>query len=113
MITSQIKKYTLLILLIVILTGCPYGYKYNQGFLPTSPVNLEDFNTEYDDYNLDIPVFGTTIPVLFSSNRNSLGEEYDIIFKIFEIWFDRDDGTLTAGKADNYTSIKELVILNH
>ncbi len=83
----------------ILLTGCPHGYKYNQGFLPTSPVNLEDFNTEYDDYNPSSPTYGTTFPLLFSSNRKSQGAQYDIVSEIFEIWFDRDDGTITAGRA--------------
>lgn len=88
--------------MIVLLEGCPYGYKYDQGWLPTTPVNMEYFNTEWDDYNLDAPVYGKTLPILFSSNRKSKGGNYDIIFEIFEIWFDRDDGTLTAGKTDSY-----------
>jgi hypothetical protein len=97
----------------VLLTGCPHGYKYNQGFLPTSPVNLEDFNTEYDDYNMSSPTYGTKFPLLFSSNRKSLGAQYDIVGEIFEIWFDRDDGTITAGRADyNTYEDDDLLIRN-
>ena len=107
------KKNIIFLLLLVFLTGYPYGYKYDQGWLPTTPVNMEYFNTEWDDYNLDAPVYGKTLPILFSSNRKSEGGNYDIIFEIFEIWFDRDDGTLTAGKADDYRYdlTRELLIL--
>jgi hypothetical protein len=96
--------------MLMILTGCPYGYKYDQGWLPTTPVNLEDFNTEWDDYNMDAPVFEKTLPILFSSNRNSKGGNFDIVFKIFEIWFDRNDGNLTVG-AYQYELTRELLIL--
>jgi len=94
-----IKKSILILSVVFLITGCPYGYKYDQGFLTTTPVNLEDFNTEYDDYNMSEPTYGTTFPLLFSSNRKSFGEEYDIIFETFEIEFDRDDASVTAGRA--------------
>jgi len=92
----------IIILLLILLTGCLRGYKYNQGWLPTTPVNMADFNTEWDDYNMDAPEFGKTLPILFSSNRKSNGGNFDIIFEIFDIWFDRNDGTLTAGKKYRY-----------
>jgi hypothetical protein len=102
MIIRKITFCGSMMILMVLLTSCPYGYKYNQGFLPTTPVNLEDFNTEYDDYNMSEPTYGTTFPLLFSSNRKSLGEEYDIIVEIFELRFDRDDAAITAGRSVNY-----------
>jgi hypothetical protein len=36
----------------------PSGYKFNQGILPELPVNLEEFNTIYDDYNSTAPSLG-------------------------------------------------------
>jgi hypothetical protein len=107
-----IKKSILILSVVFLITGCPHGYEYNQGFLPTSPVNLEDFNTEYDDYNPSSPTYGTTFPLLFSSNRNSFGAQYDIIYEIFDIWFDRDDGTITSGREiHHYTPGDKFLIL--
>ena len=72
----------------------PETYKYKEGFLPESPVNLEDFNTKYDDYNSTAPTKGRLIPFCFSSNRNSFGENFDIIYKPMNINFDKFTGVL-------------------
>lgn len=68
--------------------------KYSIGHFPTSPVNLNDFNTEFDDYNSDIPVFGETFPFCFSSNRNSKGADFDIVYKQMSVYFSRKTGEL-------------------
>ena len=41
----------------------PRGYKYEQGSLPDSPVNLESFNSEYDDYNSTAQSLGRLKPL--------------------------------------------------
>jgi hypothetical protein len=88
--------------LAIILTSCPYGgYKYNTGFLPTSPVNLADFNTQYDDYNMSAPTIDELMPIYFSSNRNSAGNDFDIVLEFFEIQFDKDNGGLYSGRQKN------------
>ena len=92
----------ILAILAIILTSCPYGgYKYNTGFLPTSPVNLADFNTQYDDYNMSAPTIDELIPLFFSSNRNSNGNDYDIVLEFMEIQFDKDNGDLYVGRQVN------------
>lgn len=70
------------------------GNKYKIGHFPTLPVNLEEFNTEFDDYNSDIPVFMETFPFCFSSNRNSHGENYDIVYKLMSVEFSKKTGKL-------------------
>lgn len=70
------------------------GNKYKIGHFPTSPVNLEEFNTEFDDYNSDIPVFLDVFPFCFSSNRNSNGENYDIVYKLMAVKFSKKTGKL-------------------
>lgn len=89
---------TAIILLIFTIISCdlePSGnsYKYN-GSLPKTPVNLSDFNTEYDDYNTTAPIIGSHIPFCFSTNRNSLGKEFDVIYKPMNIKFSRVTGEL-------------------
>jgi hypothetical protein len=63
--------------MLVFLTSCDIpliGYKYNHGSLPLTPINLSDFNTEFDDYNSAAPSLGELIPFCFSTNRNSQGK---------------------------------------
>ncbi len=57
------------------------GYKYNYGELPYNPVNLEDFNSEYDDYNSTAPTLGELLAFCFSTNRNSKGNDFDVIYQ--------------------------------
>ncbi len=72
----------------------PYGYKYNEGDLPDHPVNLEDFNTEFDDYNATAPSLGWLIPFCFSTNRNSQGGEFDVIYRPMNVHFSKETGKL-------------------
>jgi hypothetical protein len=117
----MIKPQNIIIWLVlaIILPSCPfYGYKYNSGFLPTYPVDLEDFNTQYDDFNLSAPTIDELIPLFFSSNRNSQGNDYDILLEYMEIEFDKNEGDLYAGKQvndwyDRYdkTLLNDLLVL--
>lgn len=70
------------------------GNKYSIGHFPTSPTNLTYFNTEFDDYNSDIPIFGETFPFCFSSNRNSKGTDFDIVYKLMSVEFSKKNGNL-------------------
>lgn len=68
--------------------------KYSIGHFPTSPVNLKDFNTQFDDYNSDISYFGETFPFCFSTNRNSQGTHFDIVYKLISVEFSKKTGEL-------------------
>ncbi|RLD60587.1 MAG: hypothetical protein DRI95_15300 [Bacteroidetes bacterium] len=72
----------------------PTGYEYNQGSLPDTPVNMEDFNSVYDDYNSTAPTLGWLIPFCFSTNRNSSGNNFDIIYRPMDISFSKTTGIL-------------------
>ncbi len=74
--------------------GPPSEVKYSVGIFPSEPVNLVEINTLYDDYNSDIPVFLETFPFCFSSNRNSKGGNYDIVYKLMTIEFSKINGKL-------------------
>ncbi len=63
---------------------------------PDSPVNMGDINTEFDDYNSDISVIGGTFPLCFSSNRNSDGGNFDIVYKLIDVWMSKKTGVLTV-----------------
>lgn len=64
------------------------------GRLPTKPINLSDFNTEFDDYNSTAPSLGGLIPFCFSTNRNSNGNEFDIIYQPMNVNFSKTTGEL-------------------
>lgn len=68
--------------------------RYSIGHFPATPVNLAEFNTEFDDYNADIPVLGETFPFCFSSNRNSCGTHFDIVYKLMSVYFSKESGEL-------------------
>ncbi len=94
-----IKQAAFLLIATIIISSCDLlnlnpGKRYKIGHFPTSPVNLEEFNTEFDDYNSDIPIFWDTFPFCFSSNRNSNGANYDIVYKLMAVEFSKKTGKL-------------------
>lgn len=96
----------ILLVLLLIMVSCEKthrGYKYNQGNLPELATNLTDFNTVYDDYNSTAPSLGELIPFCFSTNRNSQGNEYDIIFMPMNVNFNKTSGVLkVSNEYDNW-----------
>jgi len=76
-----------------LLTGCPqYGYKFDDGRFPSSPVNFSEVNSVYDDYNSTAPFIESNRYLYFSSNRKSQGGEFDIIGEHMQIFWDKDKG---------------------
>lgn len=75
------------------------GYKYNDAVLPTTPTSLGDINSPYDDYNSTIPIMGTSIPLVFSSNRASQGQNFDFVFKWVDILRSKIDGLYRIGES--------------
>lgn len=107
----------ILFLLFMVFISCekgPVGYKYNEGDLPTEPVNLTDFNSEYDDYNATAPTMGELIPFCFSTNRRSGGETFDVIYMPMNVNFDKTTGVLkVTNKYDNWgIHAEEYNVLN-
>ena len=111
------KSFFTLLLILIAFTSCnitPSGYKYEYGTLPETPVNLSEFNTVYDDYNSTAPSLGELIPFCFSTNRNSNGNEFDIIYQPMNVNFDKTSGILKVTNEyanwetfmDNYEIIK-------
>jgi len=54
---------------------------YDKGIIPPVPVNFSSVNSSYDDYNSDLQISWTemTFSLIFSSNRNSFGEDFDFV----------------------------------
>src|ERR1017187_4302888 len=73
---------------------------------PTSPINFgATINSIYDDYNSAAqPPLGGTFPLCFSSNRNSQGNNFDIIFKLLDVYSVGGQNSLTIGGETDTTS---------
>lgn len=91
---KNIISLVVLIGLAFFFAGCPYTHRYDEGKFPYDPVNLEMVNSIYDDYNSTSPIIEGWRYLYFSSNRNSSGNDYDIVGSHFHILWDKDEGTL-------------------
>jgi len=113
---KAIKIFAFLILAFLF-SACPifnndYHFEYNT-IVGTTPVNLEQANTAYDDYNSNLPYegFGTTL--FFSSNRNSSGVNFDIIPMYANIsYHEKDDAIdMDLSYGSSYEFEKKLLNL--
>ncbi len=83
MTSSRLFVSITVILVMTLLTGCrkePLKINYELGIFPDSLIALEGLNTEFDDYNMDIEAgrINSSRQVVFSSNRQSAGGEFDL-----------------------------------
>lgn len=103
------KRLCLIVPVMILLQGCPggYGYKYNTGSFPVNPVNFTELNTEYDDYNMSSPILGEAFPLVFSSTRDSRGEDYDLVHKQVSIVFSKTTGELSI--TENHEAYQEFI----
>lgn len=106
------KRLWLWIPLMVLFQGCPgpNGYEYYTGSFPSQPVNFTEINTEYDDYNMSSPILGDVFPLVFSSTRDSRGEDYDIVYKQVSIVFSKTTGELSI--TENHEAYMEFANKN-
>ncbi len=72
---------------------------YTTATFSTTPVNLGDINSQYDDYNSTSPILGTTFPLVFSSNRNSSGKNFDFVYKLVDALAKKSDGVIQVGES--------------
>lgn len=89
-----------LLLILSFISGCtrePLKINYERGLFPDSVMALEGLNTSYDDYNIDIEagILDGVIPVVFSSNRQSQGGEFDITYGRIAYDFGQTSGCFT------------------
>lgn len=82
--------------------SCNYtnNYTYPTGHFPDEVINFEEVNSEYDDYNSDLPTVGSTHHFQFSSNRNSQGGNFDIVCEELFIQWNRDNGQFTMDETE-------------
>lgn len=102
---------------IVIFAGCTpnyYEFEY-ETIITDTPANLEKLNSEYDDYNSDLPYSAGRQHIYFSSNRNNNGNNFDIVSKNIDISYHKEDDIMNiAYTSDDYSSFqnKLLPIIN-
>lgn len=80
------------------LQGCKKSdnpIKYKQGTFPDSVINISGINSQFDDYNLNINTFTDNIPIIFSSNRNSSGGQFDVLQAVITFTFSQETGEFT------------------
>lgn len=76
---------------------------YENGVFPDSAVNLESANTRFDDYNSSgPPTIGYNFGIMFSTNRATEGDSYDLISYSLYIQFDQHYGTLDVYGSEGY-----------
>lgn len=73
--------------------------KYPNGVFPDTVLNLLGLNSSYDDYNSTGNQLSGGLPLIFSSNRKSLGGQFDLEQGLITFTFDQNNGnfTLTSG----------------
>jgi hypothetical protein len=86
-----------LIFITLITTSC-FLHKINVGTFPDFPVNMGNINSEFDDYNSSSPTLGGTSPFCFSTNRNSQGKNFDVIYKLLDILMNRETEDLNVSE---------------
>jgi hypothetical protein len=71
--------------------------KYPLGTFPDTVINIADINTQYDDYNIALYQVGETLPIIFSSNRESSGGQFDLEQASISFTFDQTTGVFGFG----------------
>jgi hypothetical protein len=92
----NIKLIFILILISITLTDClksPDPVQYPYGHFPDSVVNLDGINSAYDDYNSSGYQINGVLPLIFSSNRKSAGEQFDLEQGVINFTWDQQVGT--------------------
>jgi len=67
---------------LILTQGCfkTWDIVYEQGFFSDTVKNMGGVNSTYDDYNTTgMPTISFYLPIVFSSNRTSLGGKFDLV----------------------------------
>ncbi len=70
--------------------------KQTSGHFQEEVINLAGVNTIYDDYNSTSSVINTAFLFHFSSNRNSTGNDFDIVGSNMSIYWNINKGTINV-----------------
>jgi len=101
----SILRIVLAVIVLCPMAGCdekPPKINYELGIFPDSIINLEYLNSQYDDYNSNIwsneagTISGYT-PIIFSTNRQSSGGEFDLTHGMIDYTFGQTSGKFIMG----------------
>lgn len=94
--------FALIVSLAFTMTACPGPWADRNGKFQATPVNLEEFNSEFDDYNSNLAQnkYGQDY-LIFSSNRERK-DKFNLVVKPFEyLYNDRTDQLRATAKPLN------------
>jgi hypothetical protein len=98
------------------ITGCKKEkkIKYPNGIFPDSITALTDINSDYDDENTDLYMLDGYKSLIFSSNRNSSGAQFDIVQGYVSYKWDQTNGifSLESGMTTDPFLTKLLTAVN-
>jgi len=101
---------------ILFIFGCSplepdYSFEY-EIIISDSAINLGNLNSEFDDYNSNLPYPAARSEIYFSSNRYSSGDNYDIISKVIDISYHEKDNILNFSIPTNnsYSSFQTSLL---
>jgi len=66
--------------------------KYPKGTFPDTVISITGINSTFDDYNSALLVLGENLPIVFSSNRQSSGGQFDLEQGLINYTFDQTTG---------------------
>lgn len=100
------KKSACVFVMTMLLVSCSSPkLNFDKGIIPPLPVNFSDVNSTFDDYNSDLDITWNekSFKLIFSTNRNSFGNDFDFIAYGGRIEFDLINGSfsMTSGVSDN------------
>jgi hypothetical protein len=84
---------------ILLLIGCDPDNDYEFDYdiiISETAINLGELNSEFDDYNSDLPFPAQRMEIYFSSNRNSNGVEFDIVAGKLDFSYHSEDDILNV-----------------
>ncbi len=83
------------VLIIILTFSCEKATRnalIEKGTFPDSLIILSEINSIYDDYNSDIHQLSGSSPIVFSSNRESEGGQFDLVHGVFAYSFVQENG---------------------
>ncbi len=96
-------KFTIFIALAMGLTACPGPFADRNGKFQSTPVNLEEINSEFDDYNSNLPLNKHGQDYLIFSSKRDRKDKFNLVVKPFELVYDDRTDKLDA-KSDAFSS---------
>jgi len=88
----------------ILITACnpdPQPPNHYDVRFPDEPLNLEEFNSIYDDYNSILPIVNHAAPLCFSTNRYNTADNFDIIYMPLYYSFNYETGEFSVS-AEGY-----------